>query len=304
MNREAADALELWLPARTHFAPRGSVLAAWARADRLEAGDGSYLSRLTRHFPRAGSPLPVGALTRELLARDAGDALWLAADPAWARPDINGVRLMACGHLQLDAAEAQALAEPLREAFDEADMQLLVSSAEHWHVRLPDGVTLPHFATPEQAMGEDLTPHLPAGPEGRRWRVLFNDLQVMLHQNPLNRDRQSRRLPPVNTLWLWGGGHLPPPLHGRPRGVVGDDLVLRALADRAGIPSLGRSLEQVRTAGAGWLLDLQEVAAAELESTWWPALSSLLMKTAVVLDFADGERRLHRPWHRWRVWRR
>lgn len=304
MSREAAFASEWCLPPRAPFAPRGGVLAAWARADRLEPGDAAYLPRLARHFPSAGWPLPVAALTRELLAHDAGDALWLAADPAWAQPDINGARLMACGHLQLDHAEAEALAAPLREVFDEAGMQLLVSSADHWHVRLPEGTAVPAFATPEQAMGEDLTPYLPAGAEGRRWRVLFNDLQVMLHQNPLNRARQARRLPPVNTLWLWGGGCLPQQVHSTLRGVVGDDLVLRALAERAGIPCLARSLEHARAAGAGWLLDLQEVPAAELESQWWPVLSPWLATTPVILDFADGERRLHRPWHRWRVWRR
>ncbi|HXE77045.1 MAG TPA: phosphoglycerate mutase [Rhodanobacter sp.] len=304
MNQGPAGVLELWLPPRTQFAAHGPLRAALARADRLPDGEGSGTLGIERYFPGLASPLPVAALTRELLAHDAGAGLWLAADPAWARPDINGVRLMACGHLQLDQAEAEALAAPLREVFAEAGMSLEVTSADHWHVRLPEATVVPALPTPQQAMGEDLTAHLPAGPGGKPWRVLFNDLQVMLHQNPLNRERQARRLPPVNTLWLWGGGRLPDVVHSILRGVVSDDLTLRALAARAGIPCLSREPESVLAAGAGWLLDAQDAQAARLEAQWWPALVPQLAHTPIAFNFADGGRWLHRPWHRWRVWRR
>lgn len=304
MTRERVPALELWLPPLPQFMAGGAVLATLSRADRLGDGTAGYLAGVAKHFAGIATAVHAGALTRERIAHDAGDALWLAADPAWARPDINGVRLMACGHLQLDMAEAQALAAPLLELFAEAGMQLLVSTPERWHVRLPPGTVLPEFSTPEQAMGEDLSPHLPAGPAGKRWRLLFNEVQVLLHQNPVNKIRRSRHLPPVNTLWLWGGGSLPAHVQTKLHGVVTDDLLLGALAEQAGIPAPARSLETVRAAVGGWLVALQDVAADEVESRWWPALAPLLARTALVFNFAGGERWLHRPWHRWRVWRR
>ena len=270
----------------------------------MEPGAASYLACIAEHFAGVGASLPTGALTREIIAHDAGDALWLAADPAWARPDINGVRLMACGHLQLDMAEAQALAAPLLELFAEAGMQLLVSAPDRWHLRLPAGTVLPEFSTPEQAMGEDLSQHVPPGREGRRWRLLVNDAQVLLHQNPLNRTRLSSRLPPVNTLWLWGGGRLPEHAQARLQGIVTDDLVLGALAAQAGIPALARDVADASRAGPGWLVDLQDAPAAEVDTRWWPLLASLLAGQAVLIRCADGERWLHRPWHRWRAWRR
>src|SRR3546814_2249687 len=69
-------------------------------------------------------PISAAAITRQFLAGDAGDDIWLSADPAWVQPDMNGVRLLACGQMQLDMDAAQALAEPLRPIFDEAGMQL------------------------------------------------------------------------------------------------------------------------------------------------------------------------------------
>jgi hypothetical protein len=79
---------------------------------------------------------------------------------------------------------------------------------------------------------------------------------------------------------------------------------LRALAARAGIPCLSREPESVLAAGAGWLLDAQDAQAARLEAQWWPALVPQLAHTPIAFNFADGGRWLHRPWHRWRVWRR
>src|SRR3546814_16858597 len=83
---------------------------------------------------------------RQFLAGDAGDDIWLSADPAWVQPDMNGVRLLACGQMQLDMDAAQALAEPLRPIFDEAGIQLEISTPDRWHLRLPPDTPLPAFA--------------------------------------------------------------------------------------------------------------------------------------------------------------
>ncbi|MGB5850699.1 MAG: phosphoglycerate mutase, partial [Rhodanobacter sp.] len=227
--------LQLWLPALAHFEPAHPLRAWLARADRLPDGGRGYLGGLGDHFPGVDGGVPAAAITRQFLAGDAGDALWLSADPAWVEPDMNGVRLLACGRMQLDMETARALAEPLRPVFDEAGMSLEISAPDHWHLRLPADMPVPSFAAPEQALGEDLAQHLPQGAEGRRWRVLLNDIQVQLHQQPLNARRRARGMSPVNSLWLWGGGRLPEACRSALAGVVSDDLLLRALAARAGI---------------------------------------------------------------------
>lgn len=295
--------LQLWLPALAHVEP-GHPLREWLpRADRLPDGGVGYLGGLGEHFPGVDTGVPAAAITREFLAGDAGDDTWLSADPAWVQPDMNGVRLLACGRMNLDMDEAQALAEPLRPVFGEAGMQLELSTSDHWHLRLPADAPLPGFAAPEQALGEDLAQHLPQGPEGRRWRVLLNDIQVLLHQHPLNARRQAHGQLPVNSLWLWGGGRLPPPSASELADVVSDDLLLRALAARAGLAWQARTPDAIAAAAAGGLIDLQDLPAGELASRWWPALQPLLERRAVVLHFAGGERWRHKPRHRWRLWR-
>ena len=303
MSAKPEQSLQLWLPALAHFEP-GHPLREWlARADRLSDGHAGYLGGLSDYFKNIDASLPAAAITREFLAGDSADATWLSADPAWVQPDMNGVRLLACGHLQLDMDEAQAFAAPLRPVFDEAGIQLEISTPDRWHLKLPANTSLPSFAAPEQALGEDLSQHLPQGAEGRRWRVLLNEIQVLLHQHPLNAERRARGLAPVNSRWLWGGGSLPSPLKSSLHGVISDDLLLRALARRADMAQQARTAENVAAATAGWLIDLQDLPANEIASHWWPTLQPLLSRQSTVLHFASAERWQRKPWHRWRVWR-
>lgn len=305
MSAKPERSLQLWLPALAHFEPDHPLREWLVRADRLTDGSSGYLGGLGDYFQGVDADVPAAAITREFLAGDAAGATWLSADPAWVQPDMNGVRLLACGQLQLGMDEAQVLAAPLRSVFDEAGMQLEISTPDRWHLKLPANTPLPAFAAPEQALGEDLSQHLPQGVEGRRWRVLLNEIQVLLHQHPLNAERRARGLAPVNSLWLWGGGSLPDQLKMKSNlhGVISDDLLLRALVARAGMTSHARTPESVAAATPGWLIDLQDLPAREIAAHWWPTLQSLLNRQPTVLHFASAERWQRKPWHRWRLWR-
>jgi len=303
MSVAPESSLQLWLPALAAMDATHPLRTMLARADRLPDASRGYLGGLNDYFSGLDANLPAAPLTRELLAGDAGDHLWLSADPAWVQPDLNGVRLLACGKLQLEMDEAQAFAESLQPVFDEAGFALHVSSPDRWHLRLPPGTTMPALAAPEQALGEDLSQHLPQGQEGRSWRILLNEIQVLLHQHPQNAERSMRGLPPINSLWLWGGGQLPHHVESRLLGVISDDVLLRALARRAGLPDRPRVADTVTQSGRGWLIDLQDLPSMEIASAWWATLQKLFERQSVTLHFADGSCWRHKPWHRWRFWR-
>lgn len=303
VSQRSLPPLELWLPALGRFDPQHPLHRWLAQADRLADGPRGYLAGLEGYFTCKAPQLPAAALTRELLAGDAADATWLSADPAWVQPDMNGARLLACGQLQLTMDEAQSLAHSLKPVFDEAGMLLEVSSPDRWHLRLPANTPLPEFTAPEQALGEDLFLHLPQGAEGRRWRVLINEVQVLLHQHPLNAERRAKGLSPINSVWLWGAGRLPKQVRTTFGGVMSDDLLLVALAERAKALHQPRTQASVATARNGWLVDLQDLPVAEIERDWWPPLQTLSQRQAVQWSFASGERWLRQPWHHWRFWR-
>jgi hypothetical protein len=299
----SAQPTQLWLPALDRFDRAHPLHRLLSQADRLADEPRSRLACLADAFNADAATLPAAALIREHLAGDAGEATWLNADPAWVQPDMTGVRLLACGSMVSGMDEAQVLAQVLQPAFAEAGMPLEISAPNHWQLRLSPEMRLPPFATPEQALGEDLYQHLPQGAEGRPWRVLLNDAQVLLHQHPLNAARQSRGLPPVNSVWLWGAGRLPASLQSKFSGVIGNDELLLALASRAGVPSKARTRETVAAAQAGWLVDLQDLPASEFDDAWWAAVQTLAQRQPLHIVFASGERWSWRPMHRWRFWR-
>ena len=71
-------------------------------------------AQLLRHIDVLPRRIAVAPITRALDADDAAFGGWLRADPAWLRADMSSGRMMACGDMGLDQAEADALIKPLR----------------------------------------------------------------------------------------------------------------------------------------------------------------------------------------------
>lgn len=299
--------LRLLLPplAQSDDAP---LLKRWlARGDRLADAARGREAALRELFQLPGSPLPVAALLREHLAHDAGESLWLCADPAYVRVEANGARLLACGdELQLTPGEAESLAQPLRPLFGDAGAPLQMSSPSRWVLRLPSGSPLPAFAAPAEALGANLLEQLPRGDAGRRWRALFNEAQIVLHSHPVNMARRGRGVMPVNALWFWGAGALPAWVKTRVELAISDDPIVHALAGRAGvrIEALAPGALDQLARGTNTLLDLASRASAQTEAAWLSLVLRSGRTRAVNIAFASGERFRIKPWHRWRVWRR
>ena len=43
----------------------------------------------------------------------------------------------------------------------------------------------------------------------KRWHSILNEIQMVLHEHPVNEAREGRGEPPVNSVWLWGAGPMP-----------------------------------------------------------------------------------------------
>jgi hypothetical protein len=292
------------LPERRRLAgaPSPRLARQLVRAERSDAsaGDAGEQAQLQRWFDIEPAGWPIAALQRQAEAGDAGDATWLRADPVHVRAELAGARLMAWGSLGIDAGEADAFLDAIAPLLAEEGMDIGRTAPDCWYLRLPAGVDAPaDTAAPADALGEDLLPHLPAGDAGRRWRRLSNELQVLLHQHPLNAARLGRGVLAVNSLWFWGGGRLPSRVASPAASFRSDEPSLRALATAAGLaePPPGRS-------GDVDLLDLRRTRA-------WTTVEAAFSKGAMsrdgvtaCLDFSDGQSLSLPPPPRWAFWRR
>lgn len=294
----AAPVLTLLLPERRRFAgqPLGDDAGRrLARADRIDGAPGEA-AQLQRHFELLPRGWPVAAITRALDADDAHLHQWLRADPAHVRPDMAGARVLAIGELGLTPDEAEDLARPLRPVFGDSGFQLSVPHPARWYLALPIEAKLPVFAPPEDVLGDDLLGHLPDGPEGRRWRALLNEAQIILHNHPVNAARAAAGKATANSLCFWGAGKLPDDVRTPHAEFRSDEPTLQGLVKLAGAAApAGR---------AGTLLDLR----ARRD---WSAVAAVLREAVdepggarVRLDFADGALFELHAGQRFRFWRR
>jgi hypothetical protein len=173
------------------------------------------------------SDLPVAAVTGLVDGADTGLGWWLRADPVHLRADLRRVLLLDARALSIGMAEAQALAAEFNRVFETEGWRLQPLHPRRWYLRLPAD---PGMRTQPllDAMRQDV--RLPWGKAAPDCNRMLTEAQMLFFESPVNRARESRGQLPVNSLWFWGGGELPPIAGNRWQGIYGIDPVVQGLA--------------------------------------------------------------------------
>lgn len=179
---------------------------------------------------------PVAPLT--LLAQNVnpGSDFWLQAEPVHLQLQRDRMVLLDAAHLDIATDEAAALVATLNQHFAEDGLTFLPTRPDSWHVRLAAPVRM-ETQPLETVAGRNIRRLLPHGADGLRWHRLLNEIQMLLHEHPVNRQREQRGALPVNSIWPWGGGILPTTASAPYRQVWANDTLARGLALTAGIPA-------------------------------------------------------------------
>ncbi len=178
---------------------------------------------------------PAGALTVAALGGEAGGAAWLRADPAHLKLNRDQLVLVPAIAFGVQQAESEALAETLNRHFG-AQLVFYPLSADRWCVRV-DGAEADGLRTrtPIEVAGQDINRHLPTGQVAKRWHSILNEIQMLLHEHPVNEAREARGEPVVNSVWLWGAGRSPEGLEAPYQSVTSDDPLAQGYAKAIGL---------------------------------------------------------------------
>ncbi|HEB58340.1 MAG TPA: hypothetical protein ENJ01_03885 [Gammaproteobacteria bacterium] len=180
-----------------------------SRAEVSNWGTGERFSDLFRLFGfDAEGEVPVAAVTGVAAGFDTTQGWWLRADPVCLAPDRDRLVLME-DEPPLRMAESEALRATLNAHFAADGWQIEARSPNQWFIRLDEA---PRITTtpPATSIGEDIHPHLPQGEDATLWRRYLNESQMLLHDHPINQQREAEGYRPIDSLWFWGGGALPP----------------------------------------------------------------------------------------------
>jgi hypothetical protein len=132
------------------------------------------------------------------------------ATPVHLVAGLTSVHLDRRSILRLSADDLTALATEFRRVFDDSGFVLEPLDSGDFLLfgpRMPVAQTL----EPARAMGNSVADAQPAGAGDPALRRLGAEIEMWLHEHPVNDARRRRGEAPVTGLWLWGGGPSPVP---------------------------------------------------------------------------------------------
>ena len=307
--------------------PGLDTLARFGRMQPLPEGWRPFLARrlgrgdLARAAPAAVADVP--PLVASAPAREHYPSVWLATALALI-PGASHVILGHEGVLRLDPSVQERLATDFAGTFAGAGWQLAPLASGEFLLYGPRLAGEVRSTEPARCLGASLAPHLPHAPGDPALRRLTAEIEMWLHGHEINMIRTREQLPPVSTLWLWGGGARLGTAEAVDAGEAGeaggemgsalsDDAFVQGLWARLGAasaplpagldaaPGGGESAARIRviTAPAGRVL-------ADFDARWvQPALARLASGALDELHLIANDRMLSlRPRDRLRFWRR
>jgi len=152
--------------------------------------------------------VPWAAWQRRQDGQDPGTAAWAWVTLCHWQVGNSQVALQHPQRLGLDAEESQALLETVAALAREDGLTLHYDGPTRW---LACGELLRGLPTAslDRVIGRDLDPWMPDGDAARPLRRLLGEVQMLLHDHPVNEQRERGGQLPVNSVWISGSGALP-----------------------------------------------------------------------------------------------
>ena len=232
--------------------------------------------------------LPFAARAAAADGIDTGDAPWGLVTPAHWHLARDHVSLVDPDLLALGDDESRALFDAVKDLFDGEGWRFVYGASLRWHASHELLRNLP-TASLDRAVGRNVdawtTPEVRDDARAKRVRRLQNEVQMRLHEHPVNEVREMRGALPVNSFWLSGCGVRQPerPVPGlrliddlRAPALAGDDVAWADAWRAIDAGALAELLRAARQGGAAVLTLCGERAAWRFEArqqAFWTRLA-------------------------------
>lgn len=128
-------------------------------------------------------------------------------------------------------AESDELVAAFNQLFSDEQLLLMNPDPVRWYLQLPyarDLNTRPLF----KVDGDYFASSMPHGKDQLWWRKILAEIEMLFYTHPVNQRRVEAGKAMINSLWLWGGGHLSQSttISKPPSVIVGDDPYSKGIA--------------------------------------------------------------------------
>ena len=219
-------AVVLLPPVRGRLGDRG--LLRWLSRARLEMVQ-SPVDPLAQVLAVLGREYPADGLAALRMWGQTGDrpGTWIAAaDPVYLEPQLDRLVLHVPGPDDLGKAEMRRLFDTLQQTLGGDGALGFAQLGSCGYIRSQQPMVT--ATVPVVGMvGRNPEEGLPSGDAAAAVLRLTSEIEMTVHEHPVNTARQSRGQPPVNSLWIWGGGHAPEQRADEVLPLYADDPLLR-----------------------------------------------------------------------------
>ena len=185
-------------------------LRAWlAQADLSEADRPQEL--LAAILSELGLPYPDEGLAALRMWGQTGDrpTVWIAAaDPVYLEPRLDHLRLHALQRTGIPPSDLRPLFDHLQATLADDQRYGFARLGACGYLRAEEPIStamVPAYVIDQREPGE----FLPTGEHTVMHRNILSEIEMALHEHPVNVRRVEEGKAPVNSLWLWGGGNAP-----------------------------------------------------------------------------------------------
>jgi hypothetical protein len=164
-----------------------------------------------QHGLVANPDYPIAAIAANADGLAVGDAYWLRADAVHLLLQRDSFSLSEPAPLQVAREHAELIIASLNQHFSQDGMTFCIGNSGAWYLRLTQ---MPAIQTtlPSVAMDRNIYQFMPQGTAASAWLSYLNEIQMLLHDHPVNMQRESTHQAAINSVWLSGGGFMPQPL--------------------------------------------------------------------------------------------
>jgi len=153
--------------------------------------------------------LPAGPCVRALARDELPRGTWAVAQPVHLATAIDHLRLAPPHLLAMVPDEARELLATVNGHLAGTGLTFALGAPDAWSLHCADALDCITFE-PEQVVGQNIRDFMPDGRDGPAVRRLMNEIQMLLHEHPVNERRARQGSPAINSLWLWGFGAVSP----------------------------------------------------------------------------------------------
>ena len=263
------------------LAGRGSVSKRPIDA-RQDASHAAVLDALQLHG--VGDKYPSAAVIRTGIAGQRAGGFWLRAQPIHFAAGLDRLTTVPLrGQARMSVAERESLTPMLVDHLQSTGFELHEGADGEWLLRSEAPLQV-QTVTPEFAAANPAEDILPRGRDAGGLRRLMTELQMLLHEHPVNTQRQLRGLPALNAIWAHGEGMLSDVKAMTLPAAHGDDVYLRGiyrLHDQPiqSHPSDAATLLRQLSGPTVAVIDVND--ADTLETKWLVPLSRALKSGAI-----------------------